>query len=83
MEGSGISNQLDMDLNESLCATFSEEQVWCSRHTKRTSMYPYHVTLRGLEQIFYTTWHQTKFGVANIAYMDIQLISWLAFMSTT
>ena len=44
---------------------------------------PYHITLRGLEQIFYTTWHQTKFGVANVAYIDIQLISWLAFMNTT
>ena len=44
---------------------------------------PYHVTLRGLEQIFYTTRHQTKFGVANVAHMDVELVSWFALINST
>ena len=44
---------------------------------------PYHLTLRGLEHLFYITWHQTKFGVANVAYMDVELVSWCALMNST
>ena len=44
---------------------------------------PYHVTLRGLEQIFYTTRHQTKFDVTNVAHMGVELASWFALMNGT